>query len=397
MSARTTAQNRDRAIRFAIVALVLLAGYLYSKYKGVGSQSGSTPTSGSSSNAGNRAEEKTPVVRTEPRAEPTAAPSTVAQEPKAPAPEKSEEAGPAAASSVRIGTWNIEWLGKPDDRSGVAKGVAQSADDLADYVIASKVDVLALEEIVSNRPGKPIRSPEIEAMIAKMKERDAGAWEYVLNPGINDGDQLTGVMWNTGKVTALNAKGGAWNSQSDSPMRLNIGKVRSSQSGYLWNRPPHAIKFVVGSPTEKKTDFVLIPIHMKADYQGQFSAHRREEAEALVAQLPAVRKAMSDEDVVILGDSNCPSPSEPALRVLTDAGYLDLNANGKSTHWRGEGSMDRAVVPAKQPEFAGSGTAFTVFADEYQRVKRIDAKEFKRRFSDHYLVYTDVAVMADDD
>ncbi|HNB59115.1 MAG TPA: hypothetical protein PK308_02300, partial [Phycisphaerales bacterium] len=33
-----------------------------------------------------------------------------------------------------LGTWNIEWLGKPDQRSGPARGGAQSPEDLADYI-----------------------------------------------------------------------------------------------------------------------------------------------------------------------------------------------------------------------------------------------------------------------
>ena len=36
----------------------------------------------------------------------------------------------AEGSTLKIGSWNIEWLGKPDDRSGAAKGVAQSPDDM---------------------------------------------------------------------------------------------------------------------------------------------------------------------------------------------------------------------------------------------------------------------------
>src|SRR5262245_53677378 len=55
--------------------------------------------------------------------------------------------GPAAAESARIGAWNIEHLGSPELRSGPAEGIAQEPADIADYIKASKVDVLALEEI----------------------------------------------------------------------------------------------------------------------------------------------------------------------------------------------------------------------------------------------------------
>src|SRR3712207_6530830 len=57
---------------------------------------------------------------------------------------------PAAAQDppkVRVGALNIEWLGSPKLRSGSAKGVAQEPKDVAEYIKASEVAILALEEI----------------------------------------------------------------------------------------------------------------------------------------------------------------------------------------------------------------------------------------------------------
>ena len=305
--------------------------------------------------------------------------------------------GPAGAAEqpasgvIGIGSWNIEWLGKPSDRSGAAKGVAQSPDDIADYIIGSGVAVLAVEEIVAPGPGRPIRSREIEAAVAAIKQKHGAAWDYVLFPGRADGDQLTGVLWNTGVVTAINAAGKPWSQTADSAWALPIPRGRSAQGSALWNRPPHAMKFRAG---EGKTDFVVIVLHMKADYNGDFAAHRAEEAGALAAALPAVRSRFGDQDIVLIGDTNCSKQGEPAIATLERAGLMDLNAAGAPTHWQG-GSMDRALVPAAQPEFASR--AFSVYSDAYLSLRNLTPRDYKRRFSDHYLITAAIAVMPDDD
>lgn len=293
-------------------------------------------------------------------------------------------------TSIRIGSWNIEWLGKPEERSGPATGIAQSADDLAAYITAAKVSVLCVQEIVASVNSRPIRSHEIEAALAAIKSTTGQNWEYELFPGRQDGDQLTGVLWDTAVVTALDSSGGEWD-QRDTPWALPIPKGRSAQGSSLWNRPPHAMKFSCGAG---KSDFVVVVLHMKADYQGAFAAHRDDEARALVAKLADVRSTFRDDDVVLAGDTNCTQPDEPALSTLSGAGYADTNAAHQKTHWRG-GEMDKILVPLSQPEFADSG--LEVMSDEYLRSNRLTAAQFKERLSDHYMVVTTIRVEKDDD
>lgn len=331
--------------------------------------------------------------RTEPRSEP---PTTSRARDAAPgdrsAPTTSDTSpSPPAASTLRIGSWNIEWLGEPENRSGVAANVAQSPDDIAGYILESRVAILGVCEVVTRLPGRPIRSRELEEVVAAMKRVSGAQWEYVLFPGRSDGDQLTGVLWDTSRVTAINPDGKPWKQAVDQPEALAIPRGRSSQGSSLWNRPPHAMKFSLGAG---KTDLVVVVIHMKADYQGDFAVHRREEAVALVKALPSLRESQRDADIVILGDSNCVSTSEPALKVFADSGFTDLNASGQQTHWRG-GSMDRILVPTGRSAFAAS--KLVVHSTDYLRAHSLRPEDFKRRLSDHYLVYTTVAVGADDD
>jgi endonuclease/exonuclease/phosphatase family metal-dependent hydrolase len=294
---------------------------------------------------------------------------------------------PSGATTIRIGTWNIEWLGQPTKRSGKGQGFAQTPEDMADYIAASKTSILALEEVLATgtRNGtSSLRSNELDAAFAALKNKTGETWEYVLNAGKgNPDDQLTGVAWNTARVSTSDA--------SAQPWRLPIKGGQSSQGSGLWNRPPHAMKFSFG---EGKTDIVMIVLHMKADYNGDFAVQRSEEAKALIAVLPGVESRFKDRDVVLLGDLNTTSPGEACLVGYANAGYADLNPKNEQTHWRG-GATDRIFVPESQPEF--KGREFEVMSDRYLEPKRWDPGEFKKRLSDHYIVVTTIAVMNDDD
>lgn len=303
-------------------------------------------------------------------------------------------AGPSDANvpeHVRVGSWNIEWLGSPKSRSGEAKDIAQSAEDLADCIIYSKVSVLAVEEVVTRLPGRPLRSREIEAVLESVRNRSGAAWDYVLFPGRNKGDQLTGVLWNASVVTALSHDGKPWKQTESQPWAVPLEADKGPQGSQLWHRPPHAMKFTTG---EGKTDFVLVVLHMKADYKSKFEAHREAEAKSLVGAIPLVRSEFGDSDIVLLGDTNCASASEAAITVFQNAGFKDVGAGKSATHWRG-GSMDRVLSRADQPEFKDS--TFEVVSDAYRSARKLSPEDFKRRFSDHYMVVSTISVMEDDD
>lgn len=297
----------------------------------------------------------------------------------------------AEVSEIRIATWNIEWLGKPEDRSGPAKNIAQDPEDLADVIYESRASLVALQEIVTRVVGTPLRSREIEGVLESLKKRTTATWDYVLFPGRQDGDQLTGVIWNTKVLSAVKTDGSAWSQPKDVPWALPIPDGRSSKGKALWHRLPHAMKFSTG---DKKTDFVVIVLHMKADYQGDFAEHRKEEAQALIQAIPQVRKVWNDQDIIILGDTNFVQDVEPGATLLVQANFNDLNGGKSQTHWRG-GTMDRIFTPKNQPEFETS--RFDVVSDNYLKKRKIKPEEFKRRYSDHYLTVATFKSMKDDD
>lgn len=376
MSSTRSARPGCPRILVGITVLAIAVVVTLMQRGGPSSDGPSQPPSGSVPQA-----QSTPTVRPQPSARDTRTdPSSV----------RSSSSG-LPGSEFTIGFWNIEWLGKPEDRSGLGQGVAQSPDDLAEVIMQSQSSVVGLAEVVSKLPGRPIRSREVEAIIDALRTRTGDQWAYTLNPGRADGDQLTGVMWNTRVVTAIDSSDQAVQIGSVEAWPLPVPRRRSSQGSALWNRPPHAMKFSTGPG---RTDFVLIVVHMKADYNGDFAAHRKEEAEALVASLDDVRTRFKDLDIVVIGDTNCVSPQEPAAGVLAAAGYRDLNPGREQTHWRG-GSMDRAFVLADRPVF--KAVEFDVVSEPKLDARRLEPRDFKRRLSDHYMVTMTFRSMPDDD
>jgi len=282
--------------------------------------------------------------------------------------------------SLRIGAWNIEWLDQPNRRSGPAKGVQQDAEDLADYIKASRVRVLALEEIKANAVDGSDASVTIAATLGLLNAEPGADWRQVVFRSPRN--QNVAVAWDAGVVTLLNSPEG---------YVVPIEPITSAQGRTVWSRPPRALFFSAG---EGLTDFVIIPIHMKSNYGGDFSVHRAAEAGVLVAALPAVESEFADQDVFIIGDTNSPNHDDESIRVFEDAGLVDLNSADVNTYWRGK-ALDRILVPGDQPEFASPG--FEVFFDEYAGPREIDLTEFKTRWSDHQMVIFTLDVQADDD
>jgi hypothetical protein len=284
------------------------------------------------------------------------------------------------AAPLRVGTWNIEWLGRPERR---ASKVPQAADDVAKYVRASGADVLALNEISQTNDG-PAPSNRTLAEAADWLARETGQpWKHMLFPKEDpaDRDQYCGVLWNAGRLTLVSV-----------PWKVPVR--RGPEQAELWRRHPYAVKFSTG---EGRTDLVLIPVHMKSNVGGEAATGRQRDAEAkaLVRVLGTVQNQLGDDDVMVLGDCNCKTADELALRRYTAAGLRDLNAGDQLTWIKSarhdSAPFDRILVPDDQPEFAGS-TVRVVRASHLG-----NEENFRRLLSDHYMLVTDVRVMTDDD
>jgi predicted extracellular nuclease len=217
---------------------------------------------------------------------------------------------PANSEVLRLGSWNIQWLGRPDRRGGMA----QDAADLAKYIEASKVDVLALSEVSYNSDDGPLPTNKtLTQAFAQIKESAGQEWKHLLFPkeDANDRDQLCGVAWNTARVKMV-----------DWPYRVPVR--RWGPSAFVWTRHPHAVKFSAG---QGKSDIVVIPVHMKSNVGGAEAAskQRAEEAKALVRNLGGIQNHFKDDDLIILGDFNMLKNTESGHARYTQNGFRDLN------------------------------------------------------------------------
>ena len=291
-------------------------------------------------------------------------------------------AGIAAPPTLRIGSLNMEWLGQPEQRKS-PYNVPQDPVAIADYLIASRVDMLAMQE-VSDTDGIPSQRSNsiLDRTFEIMRERSAGDWRYVLTPKLVPADktQHVGIAWNQRRVAAT---------QPPTKIPVEHRKYQhptKNRTFSSWVRQPYAMKFTTGRGS---TDFVMIVLHLKSNLEGPMTEiMRRDEATTLAQHLIEVREQYADGDLILLGDTNFLSVREPAAQIFVQNGFRDLNAADLRTYFSGA-PFDRIFVPQTQPEFARS--VQTVFRPE------TGLQDYRTRISDHFLVFTDISVMQDDD
>jgi hypothetical protein len=324
------------------------------------------------------------------------------QNPEAQPVQSPETQSPAnQAQQIRIGAWNIEWLGFPDRRGRPGKDNPQTPEDLADYIQSSGVDVLALSEIGIDSETPPLRSQQLDQVVRSLQDRHQQPWEYILFDKTNYPDQAdeymrrgqhVGIAWRTDRATIV---GTPWEIPVGSHPEFGIK---------FFERRANAIKLSFG---EGKTDVVFIPVHLKSnrrDDDNQDATYtmrqREEELKAFAKFIPELRDQFQDEDIVLLGDTNILDGQDTG-RVLTERGFTDLNGDeqGTTAVW-GDGStgyrtapFDRIFVPGNQTEFANS--KLTVHRTATGSDDEI--KVFRRKLSDHYLISSVIEIGSDDD
>jgi hypothetical protein len=216
-----------------------------------------------------------------------------------------------------------------------------------------------------------------------MNKQPGNAWKHVLFPKMRAGDpgQWTGVAWNASKLKPVG-----------DIFQIPVSHMRSSKDSNLWDRNMHAMMFSAG---EGKTDFLVMVMHLKANTSASYAAHREEEIKDLVDRLGQLEKPFPKErDYVFVGDTNMEEVKEPGSALLEKSGFRNLNI-GLDTHTaRGEQAFDRIFVPKDQPEFKDSKMEAL---SDFQKKENLSFYEFRKRYSDHYIVVTEISIMDDDD
>jgi hypothetical protein len=306
-----------------------------------------------------------------------------------------------AVDEIAVGGWNIEYLGRPNQRDNSGKGVPQNPVDIAAYIKDSGVHVLGLEEICADKEGgEPFRNQILDLAVQTLNSDVGANWKYELFKarGSKNGFdtdskarvQLTGIMWNEAVLKPI---GTPFRVRMNAPKRIPGEPI-------LWTRWATAKKF---SADEGRTDFVIIPVHMKSNRPKQGESeeqakersieHRANEARLLVEALGEVQMKLDDKNIIIIGDMNALNASEKALKIYAEAGFKDLNQQDLVSYISKKhpnSPLDRAFVPDKQPEFSDSKM-------EVFKPKNMSPEDFRQKFSDHYMIKFTVKVMDDDD
>lgn len=324
---------------------------------------------------------------------------------------------------VQIGSWNIEWLGRADRRPRKRN---PDPAELARYVAASGVDVLALNEIsVTHRAAgnKAPRNQQLDAMFRQLDSQGA-RWQYRLfakRDGARDpDDQWLGLAWNEARVQLA---GGPWSLpvkvDAARERRLKAAVDNTDSSPVVLNRWPQATLLrVVADPHNRASaktalsDFLIVPIHLKSNRGGeQPTAQIRDyEVELMLKGLQQLQQQQglrSERDLIILGDSNMLRADEPGNQKLQAAGLKDCNSRDLRTYIgrAGGAPFDRVFIASDQKETSDSCAAGTDGSQplDFKIVRpsawRADAKpdHFADTLSDHQLIRVGVCVMADDD
>lgn len=267
-------------------------------------------------------------------------------------------------ASVRIGTWDLRYLGP----SAHNRNESRSPDDIAAYIAQSGASVLALTS-VGETPGSADHNATLDRAFELLRLQGQGDWQYLLFPN-QDPQHANGtaVAWNRNLIGKIDD---AW------ALPIDQGQVSPSDGTLILDRVPHAVHFSTG---DNGVDFVVVPISLQGDLgPGDHVAHRVTEATILAQKLPSIREHAGSPNLILAGDFGMPRITETTHRLLTDAGLRDLNASDLPSKLNGV-SDDRVFVPASGPVFSG------VHGLEQVTMPGFSDEQFRRRLSDHFMM-----------
>ena len=281
---------------------------------------------------------------------------------------------------VRIGSWNIAWLGSEKRKqSSDAATIEAMAERIANEW---SIDLISLQEINTSIDGS-LRGEHYSTQQWNRLRNALQKRGYNTVVGSSGNAQHVVLAWRKPVVVL----------QVASDMQVP-DSYRIDDYCYSSNlRKPLAGLFRAG-----QFDFWAIGLHLKSGYGGQSActnAVRKMQVYYIAKQLDTMKK--SDKDIVIIGDFNA-SGNHESLRNLHDKGFKVLtykNDRHEASNSRTQGSGKRGgIIDHVMIDHENTGEWKIKSTVLYNPE---DAAAFNELYSDHFPVWSDFSITNDDD
>jgi endonuclease/exonuclease/phosphatase family metal-dependent hydrolase len=273
-------------------------------------------------------------------------------------------------ASLRIGTWNLEFLGATGNfRNNLPPRTAADHAAIGKKLVELGVAVVAVQEIND------------DATLQQVANGAGPTWRTVLGQSgsWDDGKtaQHSGFVYDSAVLELLFAE------EVHTLPREFGGKP-------IFHRVPLTAAFRHRS---SGADFRLVTVHFKAGQKADDQHKRRGEAEALAGWLEALRTVPNeDPDVLLLGDFNSTYGTEPQLRLEQGGGFQYLvPATPGPTIMHFAEPIDQIVAAAGCAELRRDSMQIDNDCDAMPK------ERWRQTYSDHFPVTVELLLSSDDD
>jgi endonuclease/exonuclease/phosphatase family metal-dependent hydrolase len=268
---------------------------------------------------------------------------------------------------VRIGSWNIAWLGS-EKREQLSD--AATIDSMAQLIADEwSIDLISLEEINT-------------AIDGDMRGEHYSTQQW---------NQLRAALQKKGYRTQAGNSGNAqhivfaWRKPVEVVKLASDMEIPDSYRIDDYCRSSNLRKPLAGLFRAGQFDFWAIGLHLKSGYGGKTfcsNAVRSMQVYYISKQLSTLEK--TDKDILLMGDFNATSKHD-SLQGFRENGFV-ATLTDKAKHSR---VIDHVMInPAHTAEWKDSSTVL---------YKPENREQFAKRYSDHVPVWGDFSTLRDDD
>ena len=272
------------------------------------------------------------------------------------------------ADCVRIGSWNIAWLGseKREQLSDTA-----TINSMANLIANEwSIDLISLEEINTSIDGD-VRGEHYSTQQWKELRTALQKKGYRTQVG-NSGNAQRIVL--------------AWRKPVEELQPASDMEIPDSYRVDDYCRSSNLRKPLTGLFRAGQFDFWAVGLHLKSSYGGKiFCSNAVRSMQAYYISKKIVELEKKDKDILLIGDFNATSKHE-SLQVLREKGFVVAALSTKGKH---SNVIDHIMInPANTTEWKNNSAVL---------YKPENREQFKKRYSDHTPVWSDFSTLRDDD